>query len=95
MRTMNFTINHCTRIGVVLRKSCKAKRKFERFALPCRWLTAINGNFIARIYGVPRVENGLRTIIWMRMKFHVFRGGGREEMSTSIVRQKFDAIRNG
>lgn len=75
---------HCTHIRVVLHESYKTKQKFERFALPCRWLTAINGNFIARIYGVSRVENGLRTIIWMRMKFHVFRGGGREEMSTDI-----------
>jgi len=73
-----------THVRVVLRESYKTKRKFEQFALSCRWLTAINGNFIARIYGVSRVENGLRTIIWMRMKFHVFRGGGREEMSTDI-----------
>lgn len=65
-------------------KITKRRIKIPTIRITIPIIDAINDNFIARIYSVPSVGNGSRIIIWMRLKFRVFHGGGREEMSADI-----------
>lgn len=58
-----------------------------------RSLTVINGVNFQCPESV--IESGSWTIIWMRLKFRVFRGDDREEMSTDIVRNSLRSAAAG